>query len=25
MGPEMLAHVGDVPEETAEDGKVVEV
>ena len=25
MGPEMLAHVGDVPEETAEDGKVVEI
>ncbi len=25
MGPEMLAHLGDVPEETAEDGKVVDV
>jgi ribonuclease BN (tRNA processing enzyme) len=25
MGPEMLQHLSDVPEETAEDGKVVEV
>src|SRR5437867_11683342 len=25
MGPAMLAHAGDVPDETAEDGKVVEV
>ena len=25
MGPEMLAHLGDVPEEAAEDGKVVDV
>jgi ribonuclease BN (tRNA processing enzyme) len=25
MGPEMLAHLGDVPEETAEDGRIVDV
>ena len=25
MGPEMLSHKGDVPEETAEDGKIVEI
>jgi ribonuclease BN (tRNA processing enzyme) len=25
MGPEMLSHIGDVPEETAEDGKIVEL
>jgi len=25
MGPEMLSHIGDVPEETAEDGMVVEI
>ena len=25
MGPEMLAHRGDVSEETAEDGKIVDV
>jgi ribonuclease BN (tRNA processing enzyme) len=25
MGPEMLSHIGDVPEETAEDGMTVEI
>jgi len=25
MGPEMLAHLGDVPEETAEDGRIIEL
>jgi ribonuclease BN (tRNA processing enzyme) len=25
MGPEMLAHIGDVPEETAEDGMMIEI
>ena len=25
MGPEMLSHIGDVPEETAEDGMIVEI
>jgi ribonuclease BN (tRNA processing enzyme) len=25
MGPEMLSHIGDVPEETAEDGMMIEI
>ena len=25
MGPEMLSHLSDVPEETAEDGMIVEI
>ena len=25
MGPEMLSRIGDVPEETAEDGMIVEI
>jgi ribonuclease BN (tRNA processing enzyme) len=25
MGPEMLCRIGDLPEETAEDGKVIEI
>ena len=25
MGPEMLSHIADVPEETAEDGMIVEI